>query len=59
MAYIYSLSRSIIDHDLPFSFAEYDGINATNKILNPAFCLPISKNTARAYCMMGLIIQIK
>jgi hypothetical protein len=44
IAYRDSLSRSIIRHDLPFSFAEYDGINATNKILNPDLIVVLCGN---------------
>ena len=31
-------------HDLPFCFAEYDGMNETNKVLNPDF-VSIIRNT--------------
>ncbi|KAK2386813.1 zinc finger BED domain-containing protein RICESLEEPER [Trifolium repens] len=50
-AYRDSLARSIIRHDLPFSYAEYDAVLATNKILNPDF-VPICRNTAKTDCML-------
>jgi hypothetical protein len=56
MAYRDSLSRSIIKHDLPFSYAEYDGVNETNKVLNPDF-VSISRNTAKSDCMSVFSIE--
>ncbi|XP_045797614.1 zinc finger BED domain-containing protein DAYSLEEPER-like [Trifolium pratense] len=49
-AYRDSLARSIIRHDLPFSYVEYDAVLVTNKILNPDFVL-ICRNTAKTDCM--------
>ena len=48
-AYRDALSRCIIMHDLPFSYAEYEGVWVVNRVLNPDF-KPISRNTAKADC---------
>ena len=48
-AYQDALSRCIIMHDLPFSYAEYEGVWVVNRVLNPDFKL-ISRNTAKADC---------
>ena len=44
-----ALSRCIIMHDLPFSYAEYEGVWVVNRVLNPDF-KPISRNTAKTNC---------
>ncbi|XP_057795202.1 zinc finger BED domain-containing protein RICESLEEPER 2-like [Salvia miltiorrhiza] len=44
------LARAIIKHDLPFTYAEYDGVNELNACLNPEF-KAVSRNTARNDCM--------
>ena len=36
-------------HDLPFSYAEYEGVWVVNRVLNPDF-KPISRNTTKADC---------
>ena len=46
-AYRDALSRCIIMHDLPFSYAEYEGVWVVNRVLNHDF-KPISRNTAKA-----------
>ena len=48
-AYRDALSRCIIMHDLPFSYIEYEGVWAMNRVLNLDF-KPISKNIAKADC---------
>ena len=48
-AYQDALSRCIIMHDLPFSYAKYEGVWAVNRVLNPDF-KPISRNTTKADC---------
>ena len=48
-AYRDTLSRCIIMHDLPFSYAEYEGVWVVNRVLNPNF-KPISRNTAKVDC---------
>ena len=39
----------IIMHDLPFSYAKYEGVWAVNRVLNLDF-KPISRNTAKVDC---------
>ena len=48
-AYRDALSRCVIMHDLPFSYVEYEGVWAVNKVLNLDF-KPISRKTAKADC---------
>ena len=48
-AYRDALSRCIIMHDLPFSYVEYEGVWAVNRVLNPDF-KPISRNIVKADC---------
>ena len=36
-------------HDLPFSYAEYEGVWGVNRVLNLDF-KPINRNTAKADC---------
>ena len=48
-AYRDALSRCILMHDLPFSYAEYEGVWVVNRVLNPDF-KPISRNTTKADC---------
>ena len=48
-AYHDAVSRCVIMHDLPFSYAKYEGVWALNRVLNPDF-KPISRNTAKANC---------
>ena len=55
-AYRDALSKCIIQHDLPFSYAEYEGVTAVNKILNPEF-KPISRNTAKTDCTKVFLIE--
>ncbi|XP_057790932.1 zinc finger BED domain-containing protein RICESLEEPER 4-like [Salvia miltiorrhiza] len=49
-AYRDGLAKAIIKHDLPFNYAEYDGVNEVNKIINPEF-KPVCRNTARTDCL--------
>ena len=56
MGYRDSLSRSIIKHDLTFSFTVYDGVNETNKVLNPDF-VSISRSTTKSDCMSVFSIE--
>lgn len=55
-AYRDALSKCIIMHDLPFSYAEYEGVSAVNKILNPEF-KPVSRNTAKVDCKNVFLIE--
>ena len=55
-AYRDALSRCIIMHDLPFSYAEYEGVWVVNRVLNPDF-KPISRNTAKADCWNDFLIE--
>ena len=53
-AYQDGLSRYIIMHDLPFSYAECEGVWAVNRVLNPDF-KPISRNTVKVDCWNVLL----
>ena len=55
-AYQDALSRCIIMHDIPFSYAKYEGVWAMNKVLNPDF-KHISRNTAKANCLNVFLIE--
>ncbi|KAH6781690.1 hypothetical protein C2S51_006983 [Perilla frutescens var. frutescens] len=55
-AYRDALARSIIQHDLSFSYCQYDVVNALNKVLNPDF-KPISRNTAKSDCMNVYLLE--
>ena len=48
-AYLNALSRYIIKHYLSFSYVEYEGVWAMNRVLNTNF-KPISRNIAKADC---------
>ena len=43
-------------HDLPFSYVEYEGVWAENRVLNLDF-KPISTNTAKADCWNVFLIE--
>lgn len=55
-AYREALAKCIIMHDLPFSFAEYEGVLLVNKLLNPEF-KPITRNTAKHDCWNVYLIE--
>lgn len=56
MAYQDALAAAIILHDLPLNYAEYEGVWAVNRVLNPEF-KPTSRGTTTSDCMKRYYIR--